>query len=149
MNWRPDPSDSIVLDRNQTDSGGAPDLGEHFVTSAVGVAYRVHGTGEPLVLFHGGAGSWTHWVRNIGPLGAHFKTIPIDAPGYGDSLTPDRSLTPDGYLALGRSRLRRHATPRPISSASGRGASASGIWSPATSATRRSWENRVAQSVGE
>ena len=23
----------------------------------------------PVVLFHGGSGSWTHWVRSIGPLG--------------------------------------------------------------------------------
>ncbi len=31
--------------------------------TAGGVAYRAFGEGEPLVLMHGGAGSWEHWVR--------------------------------------------------------------------------------------
>src|SRR3990172_888777 len=29
------------------------------------MVWRVWGSGEPLVLFHGGSGSWTHWIRNI------------------------------------------------------------------------------------
>lgn len=68
--------------------------------SATGVAYRVCGEGEPLVLFHGGAGSWTHWFRNIGPLSERFRVIAVDSPGYGDSDTVDRSLDVDAYLAL-------------------------------------------------
>jgi len=29
------------------------------------VVWRTWGTGTPLVLLHGGYGSWLHWVRNI------------------------------------------------------------------------------------
>lgn len=68
--------------------------------STSGVAYRVYGAGEPLVLFHGGAGSWTHWFRNIAALATRFRVIAVDSPGYGDSDTVDRSLDVDAYLAI-------------------------------------------------
>lgn len=69
-------------------------------TSRSGMAYRVFGDGEPLVLFHGGAGSWTHWFRNIEALAARFQVVAVDSPGYGDSDTVDRGLDVDAYLAL-------------------------------------------------
>lgn len=48
--------------------------------------------GAPIVLLHGGAGSWTHWVRNIGPLvQAGRRVLVPDMPGFGDSARP-----PDG-----------------------------------------------------
>lgn len=43
----------------------------------------------PVVLLHGGAGSWTHWVRTIAPLvqAGHGVWVP-DMPGFGDSALP-------------------------------------------------------------
>lgn len=43
-------------------------------------------TGRPVLLLHGGSGSWTHWVRNIPALAAagHQVWAP-DMPGFGDS----------------------------------------------------------------
>lgn len=40
----------------------------------------------PLVLLHGGSGSWTHWLRAIEPLtrAGHTLWLP-DLPGFGDS----------------------------------------------------------------
>jgi 2-hydroxy-6-oxonona-2,4-dienedioate hydrolase len=56
------------------------------IPSACGeLACRVTGAGAPLVLLHGGAGSWTHWTRNIDALAAHFRVYAIDLPGCGDS----------------------------------------------------------------
>ena len=52
--------------------------------------WHVWGTdkGEPLVLLHGGSGSWTHWVRNVLHL-AHYRTVwALDLPGSGDSDLP-------------------------------------------------------------
>ena len=42
-----------------------------------------------VVLLHGGSGSWLHWVRNIGPLlGAGYRVLVPDLPGFGDSDLP-------------------------------------------------------------
>jgi pimeloyl-ACP methyl ester carboxylesterase len=45
--------------------------------------------GRPLVLLHGGSGSWTHWLRNIDPLLKRgFALLVPDLPGFGDSDLP-------------------------------------------------------------
>lgn len=49
------------------------------------IAWRIWGSGEPLVLLHGSFGSWTHWVRNIAALSGRFRVIAPDTPGCGDS----------------------------------------------------------------
>jgi pimeloyl-ACP methyl ester carboxylesterase len=43
---------------------------------------------QVLVLFHGGAGSWRHWVRNIAALARHYTVVAPDLPGLGDSAFP-------------------------------------------------------------
>lgn len=48
------------------------------------------GSGKPiLLLFHGGSGSWIHWIRNVLPLSRHFEVYAADLPGLGDSDPPD------------------------------------------------------------
>ena len=42
-----------------------------------------------LLLFHGGSGSWIHWIRNVLPLSRHFTVYAADMPGLGDSDPPD------------------------------------------------------------
>jgi pimeloyl-ACP methyl ester carboxylesterase len=45
--------------------------------------------GEPLVLLHGGSGSWTHWIRNVEALAAAGRRVVVpDLPGFGDSARP-------------------------------------------------------------
>lgn len=47
-------------------------------------------SGKPiLLLFHGGSGSWIHWIRNVIPLSQHFTIYAADMPGLGDSDSPD------------------------------------------------------------
>jgi pimeloyl-ACP methyl ester carboxylesterase len=54
------------------------------------LAWRRWGAGPPMVLLHGGTGSWTHWVRNIRAL-AEANTVWVpDMPGFGDSASPPR-----------------------------------------------------------
>ncbi len=50
-----------------------------------GVAFREFGAGPPLVLLHGGAGDWRHWVRNVDALATRFRVLAFDLPNYGDS----------------------------------------------------------------
>ena len=83
----------------------APDLDRRFVETpfrrtANGVAFREFGAGEPLVLMHGGAGSWRHWVRNVDALASAFRVIAIDQPSYGDSTAVAPDISNDDYLAV-------------------------------------------------
>jgi pimeloyl-ACP methyl ester carboxylesterase len=44
---------------------------------------------RPLVLLHGGSGSWNHWARNIEALVAAGREVWVpDLPGFGDSAAP-------------------------------------------------------------
>ncbi|WP_340315199.1 alpha/beta fold hydrolase [Rhizorhabdus argentea] len=49
------------------------------------IIWREWGNGPPLVLIHGGFGSWRHWVRNIPSLAERFLVLAPDLPGMGDS----------------------------------------------------------------
>lgn len=52
------------------------------------MVWRVWGTGKPVVLLHGGYGSWTHWIRTIPALSRHYELYIADMPGLGDSAMP-------------------------------------------------------------
>ncbi len=52
------------------------------------------GRAPVVVLFHGGAGSWRHWVRNIPVLMETYRVLAPDLPGLGESDFP-----PDGENA--------------------------------------------------
>ena len=49
------------------------------------VVWRCFGAGPPLLLLHGGHGSWLHWVRNIKALSRHHRLLLPDMPGFGES----------------------------------------------------------------
>ena len=54
----------------------------------------------PVVLFHGGSGSRTHWLRNIQPLvAAGRQVIAADLPGFGDSAPPPSGGDADALVA--------------------------------------------------
>jgi 2-hydroxy-6-oxonona-2,4-dienedioate hydrolase len=55
---------------------------------AAELVWRIWGNGYPLVLMHGGTGSWMHWVRNIEDLSRDFMLIVPDLPGSGESGSP-------------------------------------------------------------
>lgn len=64
------------------------------------MVWRVWGAGPPLVLFHGGYGSWTHWIRNVLPLSRSFTVIAPDLPGLGESATPPEPHTAEGLAGI-------------------------------------------------
>jgi 2-hydroxy-6-oxonona-2,4-dienedioate hydrolase len=63
------------------------------------------GRGPDLVLFHGGMGSWKHWIRNVEALGARFTVHAVDHPSYGASAPVARETTGPAYLDLVRELL--------------------------------------------
>jgi 2-hydroxy-6-oxonona-2,4-dienedioate hydrolase len=64
------------------------------------MVWRIWGKGPPLVLLHGGYGSWTHWVRNVLPLSRQFMVVAPDLPGLGESATPPEPWTASGIAAI-------------------------------------------------
>ena len=63
---------------------------------------------KPLVLLHGGSGSWTHWVRNIDALSEDQAVWAMDLPGMGDSALPPEAKDADDiapWVAQGMAQL--------------------------------------------
>lgn len=59
-------------------------LQEGMVDTSLGRLHYVSaGNGAPLVLIHGGFGSWLHWRDNIAALARHHTVFAIDLPGFG------------------------------------------------------------------
>jgi 2-hydroxy-6-oxonona-2,4-dienedioate hydrolase len=53
------------------------------------MVWRSWGDGDrPLVLLHGGAGSWLHWIDTIPAFSVTDRVIAPDLPGLGDSTPP-------------------------------------------------------------
>lgn len=52
------------------------------------MTWRRWGHGRPLVLLHGGAGSWNHWIRNVGSLMRDREVWACDLPALGESADP-------------------------------------------------------------
>jgi pimeloyl-ACP methyl ester carboxylesterase len=47
--------------------------------------WHICGQGKPLVLLHGGFGSWMHWIRNIPVFASRHTVFAATLPGFGDS----------------------------------------------------------------
>ncbi len=57
--------------------------------------WREWGSGPLLVMLHGGAGSWSHFFRQIEALSANYRVLVPDLPGFGDSSEGDQQADPD------------------------------------------------------
>ncbi len=64
------------------------------------MVWRRWGSGPALALFHGGYGSWTHWIRNVLPLAREFTVIAPDLPGLGKSATPPEPHTAESLARI-------------------------------------------------
>ncbi len=58
------------------------------------------GSAPIVVLFHGGAGSWRHWVRNIPMLAEQYRVLVPDLPGLGESDVPPDGDDADAVAAV-------------------------------------------------
>lgn len=62
--------------------------------------WRRWGAGAPLILLHGGYGSWTHWLRNVESLSRRYQVIVPDMPGLGDSAAPPQPASAESLAAI-------------------------------------------------
>lgn len=96
-----------LAQRHTTPCGSGDTMWHSWGTAREGV--------PPLVLLHGGSGSWTHWVRNIEPLVAAGRQIWIpDLPGFGDSANPPEGGDADALVEPMADGLRALFGPRPV-----------------------------------
>jgi pimeloyl-ACP methyl ester carboxylesterase len=58
------------------------------------------GTAPVVALFHGGAGSWRHWVRTIPALVPRYRVLVPDLPGLGESDMPPVSDDADAIAGI-------------------------------------------------
>ncbi len=70
-------------------------------------------SGKPiLLLFHGGSGSWIHWIRNVQPLARQFTVYAADLPGLGDSDPPDDVRDVWSVTHCVKTARRKHLPPK-------------------------------------
>lgn len=64
------------------------------------MVWHTWGEGEPVLMLHGGSGSWTHWLRNIPAIvGAGRTAVVPDLPGFGESANPPGGGDADAVVA--------------------------------------------------
>jgi len=64
------------------------------------MVWHTWGEGEPVLMLHGGSGSWTHWLRNIPAIvEAGRKAVVPDLPGFGESAHPPGGGDADAVVA--------------------------------------------------
>ena len=69
------------------------------MTTRQGMIVRTIGQGPALMLFHGGRGSWAHWLRNIDELSQHYTLFLPDLPSFGQSGTIPKETSMDDYIS--------------------------------------------------
>jgi pimeloyl-ACP methyl ester carboxylesterase len=75
------------------------------------MVWRQWGAGFPVVLLHGGAGSWRHWIRTIPCLSGRFRVLAPDLPGLGESNLPPLPWSPAGSASVVAEELLRLLEP--------------------------------------
>lgn len=62
--------------------------------------WHLWGSGRPVLMLHGGSGSWTHWLRNIQAIvdSGRMAVVP-DLPGFGESDAPPGSGDADAVVS--------------------------------------------------
>jgi 2-hydroxy-6-oxonona-2,4-dienedioate hydrolase len=82
---------------NNLDLAGIEMIAPSRITKT-GIAYLQIGSGDSLLLLHGGGGSWTHWIRNIGVLAESRTVYALDLPGFGQSRDVPSDISMDAYV---------------------------------------------------
>ncbi|WP_070156625.1 alpha/beta fold hydrolase [Sphingobium phenoxybenzoativorans] len=80
-------------------NGARTELMRSAETAYPPLSVKIEGDGPNVVLIHGGAGSWTHWIRTIPALSERFRVHAFDLPGCGDSPDFPSTWSNDEYFA--------------------------------------------------
>lgn len=75
---------------NETAQGQT--VGSYFQVNGLNMYYEIHGTGQPLVLLHGGLGSTGMFGENFSQLAEGRQVIAADLQGHGRTADIDRPI---------------------------------------------------------
>ncbi|MFO1311793.1 MAG: alpha/beta fold hydrolase [Burkholderiales bacterium] len=64
------------------------------------IVWRSWGEGPPILLLHGGVGSWLHWIANIEDVARDHRVVAVDLPGLGDSKEVPKPHTADAIAGF-------------------------------------------------
>jgi pimeloyl-ACP methyl ester carboxylesterase len=64
------------------------------------VNYVEMGSGPPMLLVHGLAGSWQNWLETIPHFARTHRVVALDLPGFGESPMPREKISISGYGRL-------------------------------------------------
>ena len=84
----------------------APAIERRTACGEGGMVWRIWGDPErlttrpPVVMLHGGSGSWRHWIHTIPALVPHYDLIVADLPGLGDSALPPEAHSLEHVAAI-------------------------------------------------
>src|SRR3954469_23692857 len=70
-------------------------LMSHADVNGLSLHYEEHGSGEPLILLHGGIGTGEMFAPILPDLTAGRRVIPVDLQGHGGTADVDRPLRPE------------------------------------------------------
>jgi pimeloyl-ACP methyl ester carboxylesterase len=67
--------------------------GQTVEINGANIYYEVYGSGEPLILIHGGLGNGKYWVNQIPVFAAKYQVIVMDSRGHGRSSFDEQPIT--------------------------------------------------------
>lgn len=67
--------------------------GNYVQANGINIYYEEYGSGEPLILIHGGSVTCKMWQPYIGPLAQHFRVITPDSRGHGRTNNSSNELS--------------------------------------------------------
>jgi pimeloyl-ACP methyl ester carboxylesterase len=75
--------------------GGKQGDGKYADVNGIKLYYEVHGTGDPLILLHGGLGAMSMFGPNLPALAKGRQVIAVDLQGHGRTADIDRPISPE------------------------------------------------------
>ena len=72
--------------------------GSYVCANGLNIYYEQHGSGEPLLLLHGGTGTCRWWDAHVALLAEHFQVFALDSRGHGKTDNPTGKFS---YHAMG------------------------------------------------
>ncbi|HEV8286853.1 MAG TPA: alpha/beta hydrolase [Chitinophagaceae bacterium] len=94
---------SSVENKNDTASGNSrvednrssDTIKAYASVNGLKIYYEINGTGEPLILLHGGFGNTEMFMPARAALAKYFKVIAVDLQGHGRTADIERPIVPD------------------------------------------------------